>query len=141
MSEFTLEQKMTTWRTIDQILEELCPESREAGQALYKAGFKNTQIRGFETLVVSTRRFTEIINYIKNQAGKKSANAQQWRSCAPALLKQLDTLEQHAGELGQGDPAMTLDSKLRLARGWARQVVTSFLFENARVEIAGGRHG
>ncbi len=119
-------------RKIDLILEEFYPESVKAGEKMAKLGLHTSQIRGLQTLITSTSRFSEIINYIKNQAGKEKpgkSKRPQWREVAPVLLEQLEFLEAEAGKLGQGDPAMILAVKLKLARVWAKQVTAHYLFE------------
>ena len=59
---------------IDLFLEDIYPESKNAGDKMAEAGLGNSQVRRFERVVVSTRRFSEIINYIKNQTGKDKKN-------------------------------------------------------------------
>ncbi len=119
---------------IDLILEEFYPKSVSAGKALAEVKLRNAQIRGLETLITSTSRFSEVINYIKNQAGKDKRG--QWSKTGPLLLEQLEFIEVEAGKLGQGDPAMILAIKMKLARGWAKQVTTHYLFQSAQ---QGGR--
>ncbi len=121
-------------REIDLILEEHYPKSVNAGNNMAEVRLRNAQIRGLETLITSTSRFSEVINYIKNQAGKDKRG--QWSRVAPELLVQLEFLEAEAGKLGRGDPARTLAVKMKLARGWAKQVTTHYLFQSAQ---QGGR--
>ncbi|MEW6296030.1 MAG: hypothetical protein AB1467_07150 [Candidatus Diapherotrites archaeon] len=90
---------------------------------------KKSQIRNLETLVASTTRFSEIINFVKNQAGKESGHEKKWRKVAPIILGQLDELEAKAHALGQGDNTIIMDIKLRLARGWTKQVVAHYLYK------------
>ncbi|MBI2840799.1 MAG: hypothetical protein HYX75_20975 [Acidobacteria bacterium] len=120
---------------IDIFLEQVYPESVKLADAIVAAGLDTkSQLRGFETLVNATTRFSEIINYIKNQAGKekkKAGGAGGWAKVAPALLDQLSSLEQEAHRIGAGDPGAVLDLKLRLARGWAKQVVAHYLYGSA----------
>jgi len=124
-------------REIDLYLEDFHERSMEAGDQMQRADLGMAQVRGLETLVVSTRRFSEIINYIKNQAGKD--NRGQWIQVAPGLLEQLKSLEAAAVEMDkkeakrtnapETDPGRILDIKLELARGWAKQVVTHYLYQ------------
>ncbi len=116
-------------RKIDLILEEFYPKSVRAGKMMAEARLRNAQIRGLETLITSTSRFSEVLNYIKNQAGKDRKG--QWSRVAPVLLEQLEFLEAKAGKLGRDDPAMTLDIKMKLVIGWAKQVATHYLYESA----------
>ena len=118
-----------TLREIDLFLEEFYPQSKNAGNEMARAELGSSQIRGLETLITSASRLSEIINYVKNQAGKDKKNT--WSKIAPLLLDQLDLLEAKAKELGKEDPANTLDIKMKLARGWAKQVGTHFLYETS----------
>jgi hypothetical protein len=118
----------TELKNIDLFLEEFYPQSLQAGQAMAEAQLSKSSLRGLETLVVSTTRFSEIVNYIKNQAGRESRNKMPWKTVAGTLLDQLAALEQKAHELGAAGPGKILEVKLRLARGWARQVVTHYLY-------------
>jgi ribosomal protein L11 len=111
---------------IDQFLEDFYEKSKEAASQLCSVDMGKTQIRGFETIVTSATRFSQIVNYIKNQAGKD--NKKKWSVAAPLLLGQLEDLEKKASELGQNDPMSVLDIKMRLARGWASQVVAHCLY-------------
>jgi hypothetical protein len=114
-------------------LEDLVSKSAVAGKLL-SDNFKDTktQIRGLERIIVSTTRFSEIQNYIKNQAGRDTKKSEPWRKVADALLKQLDGIETKAAEIAGPDAAAILDAKLRLARGWGRQVVANYLFESIK---------
>ncbi len=113
-------------KQIDLYLEDIYPVAMNAGTEMAWLNFSNAQLRGMETLIASVTRFSEIISYIKNQAGKDKKG--QWSRIAPLLLEQLDLIENKAKEIGNEDPLMILDIKMRLARGWAKQVVTHFLF-------------
>jgi hypothetical protein len=141
-------QRRQVWHEIDLFLEEFYPEGKRAG--MLAAGYfdkekpgvqlktpqmKMAQIRGLENLVVSTRRFSEIINFIKNQAGKQNRTAESWRQVAGVFLAQLEQLEAKARELGNADAELVLDAKLRLARGWIKQVVAHYLFEQVRHDL------
>lgn len=115
-----------TLKEIDLYLEDFYPKSVEAGNAMAIADIGNTQIRGLETLITSASRFSEIINYIKNQIGKEKKG--KWLQIGPLLLGQLEQLEKKAKEMGCEDPLKTLEIKMKLARGWAKQVVTHYLY-------------
>lgn len=118
-----------TYRLIDQHLESIYENSIELSGKITQAGLNNkSQIRGFETLVNSTYRFSEIKNFIKNQAGKENRQASGWRQVAPDMLSQLESLERKALEISGSNPDKLLETKLRLARGWSRQVICHFLY-------------
>ncbi len=122
-----------TRRAIDIYAEQIHEDgtARDAANDMVRVGLKNTQLRGLETLVGSTPRFSEIINYIKNQAGKDRKHV-NWSLVASKLLEQLGVLEKKAGELGKGDPERTLAIKIKMARLWVKQVVTHYLYEKSR---------
>ncbi len=124
-----------TLKAIDLYLEEFYPQSKNAGNEMARVDLGTSQIRGLETLVTSTTRFSEIINYIKNQAGKDRHNT--WSQIAQLLLNQLEQLETKATQMGYEDPAMILDIKMRLARGWAKQAVTHYLYVTSQRERRG----
>ncbi len=113
-------------RNIDLYLEEFYPNSVNAGNQMASADLRMAQIRGLETLVTSVTRFSEIINYIKNQTGKDKKNT--WVRVGSLLLGQLEQLEKEAGGMGNNDPTVTLEIKMKLARGWAKQVVAHYLY-------------
>ncbi len=134
-------KRQEMWKNVDLFLEDFYPQGCETGKELHHAKMGMTQIRGLESLIFSTRRFSEVINYIKNQAGKESKKDPKWKQVAGTLLNQLAILEAKASELGGDDPALVLEAKLRLVRGWGKQVVAHYLFEQARHEIQGEKHG
>ncbi len=115
-----------TLHAIDLFLEDIYEDSITAGNQMVSSGLKNSQIRGLETLITSTSRFSEVINYIKNQTGKDRKIT--WLNVGPLLLEQLEKLEEKANELGAGDVDKILAIKMKLARGWAKQVVCHYLF-------------
>jgi hypothetical protein len=98
-----------------------------AGREMKNSKMKKNQVRGLENLIVSTTRFSEIINYIKNQTGK---NRGEWRSVGPLLLSQLADIESAAIEIAGEDTSTRLEAKLKLVNGWARQVVAHYLYES-----------
>ena len=121
-------------REIDLFLEEIYADSKKDGEGLAEVGLGKAQIRGLETLITSTTRFSEIINYIKNQAGKDTK--MKWAIVAPGMISRLETLEEKAEELGEGDPYLTLAIKIKLARGWGKQVISHCLY---KLMLMGGR--
>ena len=90
----------------------------------------NTQIRNLENLVMSTKRFSEIINFIKNQTGKDKKG--QWPLIADILLNQLEELEDKAREIGKDNPGITFEVKKHLARGWVKQIVAHYFFADSK---------
>ncbi|MCP5109099.1 MAG: hypothetical protein GY950_37300 [bacterium] len=126
-------------KRIDLFLEEIYPDSEKMGEKMAKreAALQTSQARGLENLTVSTSRFSEIINYIKNQAGK-SARGKGWNIFAEEMLLKLKVIENKAREIGGNDPGTVLEVKLGLARGWVKQVVAHYLYEKTREK--GGNH-
>lgn len=114
-------------KSIDIFLEDFYERSTAAGQKMAEVGLSTAQIRNLETLVASTTRFSEIINHIKNQAGKERKE-KKWSQVAPMLIEQLAALQEQAHQFGSTEPTVILKIKLRLAKGWARQVVANYLY-------------
>ena len=117
---------------IDVFLEKFYPLSQKAGQTLAEMHMEKAQVRSLENIVVSTRRFSEIINFIKNQAGKEKKD-NKWGKAADLLLEQLDQIEQQAKNLAKGDPVKALEIKMYASRGWIRQVVAHYLYKKNRM--------
>ncbi len=124
---FRLAPEMT--RKIDLFLEEIYEDSVSMGKKM--TGLQTSQIRGLENVVISASRFSEIVNFVKNQAGKSSAKTDKitWLDFAAEMLRQLEVLQKKAHDIGGGDPETVLEIKLNLARGWAKQVVSHYLYE------------
>lgn len=119
------------YKKLDLHLEKIYPQSVQLAEEMKASGLDSkSQLRGFETLVNATSRFSEIINYVKNQAGK-DRRTNNWRKVAPKMLEQLEELEKQAHAIAGNDPEKILAVKLRLVRGWARQVVCHFLYAQA----------
>ncbi|MCR4289101.1 MAG: hypothetical protein NUV86_02425 [Candidatus Scalindua sp.] len=129
-----------TLKEINLFLEEFYPESKKAADAMVEVKLKSAQARGLETLVATTTRFSEIINYVKRQTGKDNKK-DNWAKTlkkqgndpdiklGTKLIKQLEKLEEQAESISkEDDVANCLDIKLRLARGWVTQVVCHYLY-------------
>jgi hypothetical protein len=122
-----------TLRAIDLHLEALY-ESKTTiniGQKMADVELKSSQIRNLENLVMSTKRFSEIINFIKNQTGKDKKG--KWPLIADTLLHQLEALEDKAREIGKDNPGITFEVKKHLARGWVKQIVAHYFFADSKV--------
>ena len=122
-----------TLDAIDYYLEELfeSKKTENLGNRMKGVGLKQTQIRGLETLIVSTTRFSEIINYVKNQTGKDFArkpDKQTWAQFGSIILDHLNEIQVRAQEIVGDKKEEKMEVKLRLANGWARQVVASYLY-------------
>ncbi len=118
---------------IDEFLESFYPKAKKIGEDLVSVRLKKTQVRGFETMVASVTRFSDVVNYVKNQAGKdnKKADKADWSLIASDMLNHLEILENKAKEIGEGDPGLVLAIKMKLARGWARQVSTHYFYQES----------
>lgn len=123
-----------TLKAIDLHLETLYESKTtiNVGQEMANSGLQTSQIRSLENLIMSTRRFSEIINFIKNQAGKDRKG--QWVQVADTLLNQLQEIEEKAGEIGTNDAGRTLEVKRHLARGWGKQIVAHYLFAQLKTQ-------
>ena len=117
---------------IDLLLETTYPNAKDAGNQMAALmdgkKFGMSQIRGLESIIVSATRLSEILNYIKNQTGKDRNNL--WPRVAPTLIEQLEGLENSAIEIGADDPSLVLAVKMKLARGWGKQVITHCLYQH-----------
>ena len=100
------------------------------GQKMADVELKSSQIRNLENLVMSTKRFSEIINFIKNQTGKDKKG--KWLLIADTLLHQLEELEDKAKEIGKDNPGIIFEVKKRLARGWVKQIVAHYFFADSK---------
>ncbi|WP_435550721.1 hypothetical protein [Desulfobacterium sp. N47] len=76
---------------IDMFLENFYQQSVAAGNEMARVELSPSQVRSLETLITSTTRFSEVINYIKNQIGKDRQN--KWSQVGSFLLGQLDQIE------------------------------------------------
>ncbi|HLC14729.1 MAG TPA: hypothetical protein VJL89_00685 [Thermodesulfovibrionia bacterium] len=130
-TDFTLRPEIS--KEIDIFLEDFYPKSQNAGDEMSRARLSPSQLRGLENLIVSTTRFSEIKNYIKNQTGKDKKN--QWIQVASLLLGQLDSIEDKARKISGDDVSLLLKIKMTLAQGWARQVITHYLYANTKLRI------
>jgi len=104
----------------------------DIGQKMADVELKSSQIRNLENLVMSTRRFSEIINFIKNQTGKDKKG--KWLLIADTLLHQLEDMEDKAREIGKDNPSITFEVKKHLARGWVKQIVAHYFFADLKRE-------
>ena len=121
-------------KAIDLHLEALYESKRtiDIGQKMADVELRSSQIRNLENLVMSTRRFSEIINFIKNQTGKDKKG--KWPMIAGCLLHQLEELENKAREIGEDNPGIIFEVKKQLARGWIKQIVAHYFFVDLKRE-------
>ncbi len=93
----------------------------------------STQIRNLQQIACSATRFADIEDFVKNQMGKERTDERtppKWKAVGGKMLKQLKALRDDS-QLFDGDPANQLAIRLRLARGWARAVVSEYLYRVA----------
>ena len=121
-----------TLKAIDLHLEALYESKStiDIGQKMADVELKSSQIRNLENLAMSTRRFSEIINFIKNQTGKDKKG--RWPLIVDSLLHQLEDLENKAREIGKNNPGITFEVKRQLARGWVKQIVAHYFFADSK---------
>ena len=93
------------------------------------SGRINTQIRNLQQIVCSAPRFADIEDFVKNQMGRDTSSAKQWRQVGDGILKELQALRKRAAEYD--DQELQLAFRLRLARGWVRAVVSEYLYRIA----------
>ncbi len=112
----------------------------ELGEQLFgvfgtdKEGRINTQIRNLQQVAVSARRLSDVEDFVKNQAGKTTQAALDWRKVTQGVLEQLALLRQQANALA-ADEGQRLQLRLHLARGWVRAVVGAYLYQKALTEM------
>jgi len=121
---------------VDKAIEEFYPNSIETGRILSEIFNESnkTQIKNFENIICSTTRFTEAYNFIKNQIGK-SAKDKGWTKRIPdngretmigeRILKEMYTLEKKSEKITD-DKELVFDVRMRLLRGWIKQVVAHY---------------
>jgi len=93
----------------------------------------STQIRNLQQVAVSARRLADVEDFVKNQMGKGTRSARDWRQVGEEALAQLAELRGQADQQGQ-DEGQRLQLRLYLVRGWVRAVVGGYLFAKARKE-------
>ena len=102
---------------------------------------KNTiraQIRNLENITCSAVRFADIEDFVKSQMGKERTderNPPKWKALGGEVLQQLRQLREKSEELDD-DPYIQMALRLRLARGWVRAVVSEYLYQVARDQMA-----
>ncbi|RME02810.1 MAG: hypothetical protein D6805_08830 [Planctomycetota bacterium] len=108
---------------LDEIIDKkIYPKSVEMGKKFYDAfrGEGKSQLRKLQTLAYSTSRFTEILNFIKNQIGKDTQR--KWTSFGEELLEELKGLQ----EMEKGKLSST--HLLYLARAYIDGAVNEYLY-------------
>lgn len=134
-------------KAIDLFLDQHYEQSEIAGKHLSGCfsgtGGKN-QVRNLENAAYTATRFSSIQNFIKNQMGKDSKKNPTWTKkltegdlMGDFLLKQLEGLAQASDRLTKIEPTEdpltgSLEIRLCLARGWAQQVASHYLYLMAK---------
>lgn len=90
------------------------------------------QVRNLQQIACSAIRFADLEDFVKNQMGKGNDT---WKTVGPAVLGQLSALRKCSDQL-DSDPANRMALRLRLARGWARAVVSEYLYRVAMKEMS-----
>lgn len=125
---------------LDEYIESIYSNSINLGERLSKVFCGDngkSQMRNLENMVYSTKYFSEIKNFVKNQIGKDTRNT--WNNnnsnndtVGDEILKRLEELEKEAHTICSNKPEMLHIAKLRLARGWIRQVMAHYLYSLVR---------
>jgi len=113
-------------KKIDLFLEEHYHKSQKMAEKIIN--LRKTQVNNLQNLIFSTSRFSEIYNFIKNQAGK-DINKKNWFHFAQEMLDQLEALEKKAQEILETDQEALMEIKLKLAQGWIKQVASHYLYK------------
>ena len=87
----------------------------------------STQVRNLQQVAGSAARFADIEDFVKNQMGKGD---KKWMALGNDVLKQLTRLRKISQDLAE-DEFDRMALRLRLARGWARAVVSEYLYRLA----------
>lgn len=87
----------------------------------------STQVRNLQQVAGSAARFADIEDFVKNQMGKGD---KKWMALGNDVLKQLTRLRKISQDLAD-DEYDRMALRLRLARGWARAVVSEYLYRLA----------
>lgn len=87
----------------------------------------STQVRNLQQVAGSAARFADIEDFVKNQMGKGD---KKWMALGNDVLKQLTRLRKISQDLAE-DEYDRMALRLRLARGWARAVVSEYLYRLA----------
>lgn len=114
-------------------------EHHEEFSALGKSFFEHfrtdkTQVRNLQQIACSVTRFADIEDFVKNQVGKEKGDG-KWKMVGREVLAQLSVLRSDSDGL-DSDPANRMVLRLRLARGWARAVVSEYLYRLAEKEMS-----
>lgn len=92
---------------------------------------KVTQVRNLQQIACSATRFADVEDFVKNQIGKDNdTDNPTWKAVGEDTLEQLSQLRLFSDE-NAVDPADRMEVRLRLARGWARAVVSEYLYRLA----------
>ena len=91
-----------------------------------------TQMHNLQQIACSATRFADIEDFVKNQIGKGN---QMWKTVGPKVLDQLSELRTWS-DLIDDDPANRMAVRLRLARSWARAVVSEYRYGIAVKEMS-----
>lgn len=120
---------------LDQYYEKSVTASKHLHSSFSESNAGKTQVRNLENVAYTSMRFSSIINFIKNQMGKDSPEHPTWTRkltgdvmVGDFLLGQLDEIRQHAETLTTAGPDSSLEYTLYLARGWARQICSNYLY-------------
>ena len=134
-------------KAIDLFLDQYYEQSEMAGKHLsgcFPGKGGKTQVRNLENAIYTATRFSSAQNFIKNQMGKDLKKNPTWTKklnggelMGDFLLKQLEELARASIKLAKIDPTTdpltgSLEIRLCLARGWAQQVASHYLYLMAR---------
>jgi hypothetical protein len=125
----------------DQVIEGLHDSLGRLGDRFFdvfgydlKSGRLSSQVRNLQQIVCSATRFADIEDFVKNQMGKSTGAAKDWRSVGDEVLKHLRDLRERSSA-ATADAGQQLQFRLRLARNWVRGVVSQYLYRIARDQM------
>lgn len=131
-----MEQQRRLQAAVNKVLEDRYQRGKKTGIELANqwGSEKNSQIRNLENLIYTTGRYSEIYNFIENQTGKDKAKKTWAISYENAtlgawLIRELEDLAQAIDqEVASETSEFQYQARLEAAKGWAKQVVSSYLY-------------
>jgi CRISPR-associated protein Csx10 len=131
---------MDTRRKVDLLLEAESPSALQLGETLAKGLKKSdeafmTQLRGLEVVAYSSRRLSDVEDYLMNRMGRDTKGRSVWNKkgqfgdsggrFGDAVLDKIGDLRTRAAGVKEDQRH---DVAVELARGWVRRLVSSCLY-------------
>ena len=125
-------------RQADRYIDDRHEDFAELGQRFFeefgydhRANRVSTQVRNLQQIALSARRFVDIEDFVKNQMGKRT---NKWPVVGEEVLNQLKVLRRESRNMSK-DRVQEFLLRLHLARGWAKVVVSEYLYQVAHSQM------